>query len=392
VARALQCASALSLLNAVPLVVLAALGASTVAPAAAPGGTLLWATGALLVVGATHLLHVWFRVAWARRSWGVVLGIGAAAVLPVGADVLGGAGLRAASTWLFGGLRAGRLLPLVGLAGASVVAGVGAATALRRFLYVEGDGAARAPRPRRGPVGSYARGLPALVRLEGRLLVRTRGPRELVLAGGAVTVFVVGLILEGALPLFSQVLAPFMIGVTGSVAYGQYAFAWHGGHFDGLLARTSPRRLVRAPVLVLGGLAVLPILLAMPVVGGYDAALVGPFAAFALYHAGVTVPVVVATALRWNRTWVPPEQSRFSVTGGSLRGFVVMVGLAGPPALLFAMGGVPVVLGGVAGLGLVGLATAPRWLSRLATALERRRHALLRGFRGGWQSPHEWHW
>jgi hypothetical protein len=55
-------------------------------------------------------------------------------------------------------------------------------------------------------------------------------------------------------------------------------------------------------------------------------------------------------------------------------------------------GGVPTMLLAVAGLGLAGLGTAFLWLPRLETALRRRRHAMLRGFREGWLSPYEWHW
>lgn len=147
-----------------------------------------------------------------------------------------------------------------------------------------------------------------------------------------------------------------------------------------------------ATLAVLIVLAVGPLLLAMPVVGWADPFFAVPMAAFALYHAGISVPTVVWTGVLWNRNWVNPEQSRFTVSGGSMRGVILMALLGLPPTLFAALGGPPAVLVGVAALGGMGLGTASLWLPRLEAALRRRRHAMLRGFRGGWLSPHEWHW
>jgi hypothetical protein len=82
---------------------------------------------------------------------------------------------------------------------------------------------------------------------------------------------------------------------------------------------------------------------------------------------------------RWRRRW------RNDGTQLLLRG--AAWGPAVPGSLLNLS---PLV--GVAGLGGLGLATVSLWLPRLEAALRHRRHAMLRGFRGGWLSPHEWHW
>jgi hypothetical protein len=193
-------------------------------------------------------------------------------------------------------------------------------------------------------------------------------------------------------------MAPHVLGLLLSIAYGQFAFAWHGGHFDGLLARMAPGRLVRAALIVVLVLAVGPLALAAPVVAWVDPFFAVPMAAFALYHAGITVPAVVGGGILWNRQWVNPEQSRMMSSGGlmssggPIRGMVLMALVSVPPTLLMLVGGIPAVLVGVAGLGGLGLATVSLWLPRLEAALRHRRHAMLRGFRGGWLSPHEWHW
>ena len=392
-ARALQVASAVSLLNLLPLVGLGPLLVSTVIPAMPTTGAVLWGTGALLAVGGTHLAHILLRAAWARRAWATVLGVTAAAVGWLGADLYGLAFVRDASTWLFGGLQRGHVLPLVVLK--AVVLGLGrwATTALRRWTYdwVEGLG-----RDERRRILLDVRGrdsLSSLVLLEAKLILRNRGPREQLLAGVGVIVFFVGLIVEGAIPMFSTVIAPLMIGLLLPISYGQFAFAWHGGHFDGLLAHVSPKRLVRATLIVLGGLAVGPLLLATPVVAWGNPFFAVPMLAFAFYHTGVTAPLMVGTSLLWNRTWVNPEQSRFTIAGGGpMRGIVLMPLLGTPPVLFHVVGGGTGMLLGVAGLGLAGLATVSLWLPLLEDALRHRRHAMLRGFRDGWISPHEWHW
>ena len=392
-ARAIQITSATSVLTLIPLLGLAVLVARTVAAGTSPLGAALWTVGALLAVEATHFAYVWIRVAWIRRRWPIFLGASAVVLGLIGGDFLGVTVIREASAWLFGGAQRGRIGPLLVLAVGTAALAVVSTAVLRRYTYEGVRAAGRTDRRRRFSFDIKGRGrLSSLVFLEGTLIFRNRGPREQLLLGGGALVFFVYLIVRGTLPVFSLGMAPFMLGLLLPVTYGQFAFAWHGKHFEGLLVRASPGRLVRATLVVLVGLAVAPPVLAMPVVGWVDPFLVVPMAAFALYHAGLTVPALVWAGILGNRAWVNPEQSRFTVSGGSLRAIVLMGGLAGPPAVLATLGGVPTLLLGVAGLGLAGLGTVSLWLPRLETALRHRRHAMLRGFRGEWLSPHEWHW
>jgi hypothetical protein len=392
-AHALQAASAASPFTLCPLLGLGALTARTVVPAASPLGIAFWGVGALLALATTHFTHLWLRVAWVRRRWLLFVGASAVVLGLVGADLLAVAGVREASAWLFGGLQRGHVVPLLGFA-VGTVASAGASTAaLRRYTYDWEDGASRSKQLPRFSLDLGSRdGLSSLVLLERTLVLRNRGPREQILVGLGGTAFFVYMIVRGAIPTFSHVLAPHGLGLLLSIAYGQFAFAWHGGHFDGLLARVVPGRLVRAALVVVLVLAVGPLALAVPVVAWVDPFFAVPMVAFSLYHAGITVPAVVGAGILWNRRWVNPEQSRFISSGGPLRGMVLMALLSVPPALFAALGGPPAVLVGVAGLGGMGLGTASLWLPRLEAALRRRRHAMLRGFRGEWLSPHKWHW
>jgi hypothetical protein len=392
-ARAMQIASATSLLTLIPLLGLAALLVRTVAAGTSPLGTALWAAGVLLAVAMTHFAYVWLRVAWIRRRWPIFLGVSAVVLGLIGGDVLGVTVIREVSAWLFGGAQRGRVGPLLVLAVGTAALALVSTAALRRYTYEGISGADRTDRRRRFSFDIKGRGgLSSLVFLEGTLIFRNRGPREQLLLGGGALVFFVFLIVRGALPVFSLGMAPFMLGLLLPVTYGQFAFAWHGDHFDGLLVRVLPGRLLRATLVVLTGLAVGPPVLAMPVVAWADSFLVVPMAAFALYHAGITVPLVVWAGILGNRTWVNPEQSRFTVSGGSVRAVVLMALLGVPPGLLASLGGIPVLLSGVAALGGLGLGTISLWLPRLETALRHRLHEMLRGFRGEWLSPYEWHW
>ncbi|WP_263785679.1 DUF5687 family protein [Salinibacter grassmerensis] len=391
-ARAIQVTSAISLLTLVPLLGLAALAARTVASGTSPLGVALWTAAALLAVGMTHFACVWLRVAWIRRRWSGFLGASAVVLGLVGGDFLGATVIQEASAWLFGGPLRGSIGALLVLAVGTVTLAVVSTAALRRYTYESVGGPDRTDRRRRFSVDIEGReGLSSLVFLEGALIFRNRGPREQLLIGSGTLAFFVYLIVRDALSVFSVGMAPFLIGLLLSVAYGQFAFAWHGKHFDGLLVRVSPGRLVRGTLVVLTGLAAGPLILAMPVVAWADPFLAAPMAAFALYHAGITVPTIVGTGILWNRNWVNPEQSRFTFSGGPIRGMVLMALLSVPPVLL-GLGGIPVLLSGVAVLGGLGLGTVSLWRPRLEAMLRRRRHAMLRGFRGGWLSPHEWHW
>ncbi len=392
-ARAIQITSAASLLTLIPLLGLAALVASTALPGTSPLGAVLWTAGALLAVGTTHFAYVWLRVAWLRRRWAVFLGLSAVVLGLIGGDLLGETVVRDASAWLFGGAQRGHVGPLLLLAVGAVALGAASTRALRRYMYREAEGAGRGKRRQYVSLDVGRRGgLWSLILLEGALIFRNRGPREQLFIGGGALGFFAYVVVRGALPIFSVGMAPFMLGLLLPVTYGQFAFAWHGKHFDGLLSRASPGRLVRATLVVLMGLAVGPPVLAMPIVAWGDPFLAVPMVAFALYHAGVSVPAVVWAGIVGNRTWVNPEQSRFTVSGGSMRAIVLMALLGVPPALLASLGGISALLSGVAALGGLGLGTIPLWLPRLEAALRHRRHAMLRGFRGKWLFPHEWHW
>ncbi len=394
-ARALQLHSALSLLTLLPLVGVGALATSTIAPTSTTAGTALWTVGAMLMIAATHVANVGLRTAWRLQRWAVIGGAAVGIVGLIGADILGIGGVRAASAWLFGGLQAGAVLPMVVLAAATVGLGLASTAALRRWTYDWVEGGAEQG-TRSGPMLSAGGwdSLSSLVLLEAKLILRNRGPREQVFAG-VITIGAFAAMMTGGerLAAFKYVMAPLFFGQLLTVGYGQFLFAWHGAYFDGLLLHRSSRQLVRAALVVLLIFAVGPALAALPVVLWAEPFLAVPMLAFAVYNAGVAVPLVGWAAVRWNRRWVNPEQSRFSwFGGGPVRGLVFFFLLCAPPIWMSVRWSLPAVLGSVAGIGLVGLGTIPFWLPRLELSLRRQRHAVLRGFRGPWLPPDTWTW
>lgn len=390
-ALAMQVTAAASMFNVLAIVGVVVLAISTIAPNTSVESTATWMISTLLMVGITHFAHILLRTNWIRQAWGSVFGTGVIVAVLVGADIYEITLVREVSAWFFAGPMRGKFLPLLILASGMVGLSIASTASLHRYTYslIRGEG----QQHHWTAVGVRGHGmLLSLILLEGQLILRNRGPREHILAGLGGVGFLVFMIVGGATRSFSVGIAPFLLGTLLPISHGQFVFAWHGSYFDALLTNVSPRQLVNATLLILGGLAVGPMLLSIPAVVLAEPFSVVPIGAFALYHVGVTCPVVMWAGLLWNRTWVNPEQSRFTTSGGSIRGVAISTALAVPPLLLSLTGELTIFLIGVAGLGLAGLGTMSIWLPRLERELWRRRYAMLRGFRGSWLSPYSWQW
>jgi hypothetical protein len=212
----LQVVSGLSAFTLIPVVTLATFGASTVAPATDLGGTGCWTLGVLLVVVLTQGANTLLRVAWERHA-GLV--VGGAAVLVVGVaagNALGVGGLRAASAGLFGGLSAGRLLPLAGLGVATALTMIAAHRALRVRLYdvLERGGPAAGPAGApltllRGQWGT--RPAVSFALLDAKLILRNRRPRQMMIVNLSAWIMFGLILVEGDISPFNQVLFGFIL-------------------------------------------------------------------------------------------------------------------------------------------------------------------------------------
>ena len=242
--------------NAVPLCFLGPVALQTDWPGGATGA-LLWSMGALGALAITHYVALGLRGLLARRWSYFALAAGGLSVL-VGADIGFGAGLiTSASDMLFGGLAAGRVVPLAVVVGALGIAVAVTARAVRRSLWAN-DAKTSASRGRfTGGRLNVGDSLTArLVELDLRLILRNRRPRQMMVSQVVMLIAFGSMIIT--LPAQELQAAHVMLGLFASsllaVGYGQFLFAWDSAHFDGLLVRVAPPHLLlRARLLTLYG-------------------------------------------------------------------------------------------------------------------------------------------
>ncbi|MFB6230574.1 MAG: DUF5687 family protein [Salinibacter sp.] len=389
VVRIMQVLSSLSLLNLLPVVVLAALWGSTVRPATSAMGAACWAVGALLLVATTQFLNSLLRAVWDQRA-GLVLGAaGLLAVVVAAGYWTGGGMLRALSAWLFGGLAATHIAPLLVLLGTASGMAWAAHRALRGRLDSVLEDAGRT----RGQPGALLRGrgrgwgrVASLALLDLKLILRNKRPRQMLLLGVfLIAVFSLGVV-EDDMEVFNEVVFGFLLSGYLGLMYGQFGYAWHGRHFDQfVLSPVSSSTLIRAQFLTVAGLCTVPLLIVGPIVAVLAPSLLETLTALLVYNLGVTAPALILMAM-WRREAIELDQTAFfnyqGTSSGSFLygalGALVVMGL--PLALAVGVGLGPTLLV-VAGLGALGLGTAPFWTRGLGRLLHRQRHALAAGFR-----------
>ncbi len=386
VVRILQVVSSLSLLNLLPVVVLASLWGRTVLPATSAVGATYWAVGALLLVATTQFLNSLLRAVWDRHAGRVLGAAGLLAVVVAGGSWTGGQLLQSASAGLFGGLAAGRILPLIVMLAGTAALAVAAHRMLRGRLYsVLWD----ADSPRTQSTGvlqgvGHGRGrVASLALLDLKLILRNKRPRQMLGAGLLVIgPFLLILLLGEKIPPMNEVIFGFLLSGYLGLTHTQFGYAWHGTHFDGLLARAvAPRLLAQAQFVTFVGLCMAPLMLIVPVIAAVRPQLLASLGSFFLYNAGVTAPVLLVLGT-WSRTALNLDQSTFfNYQGTSSYHFLMELPIMGLPIGLVVGVGLSSTLLVAAGLGLLGLVTVPLWTRGVGRLLWRQRHAMEAGFR-----------
>jgi len=403
----------------------------TVVPAHSWMASAVYGAGLLLGLGAvTHLSRL-FSQSLARRPLRVVLlAAGGGLVAFIGAKT-GLLPIFAASEALFGGLLGLRVLPVLLLAGSYVGSAALHHRQLRRRLYldeaqtVRRDGGAhdRQSQMERGEekvttitedrpsesesttddgprAGILSRGIDrllplvgwdrigALVAMEWRLVSRNRQPRRLglVLLFPVIIALIAGLVAATGTPMTHE-WAPLLIwgiGVGGWVLdYGTKVLSWEGRRLDGLLSRAvSPRDLLAAKGLSLGGGTLVLWALPLPVIVFAGGTAVGLHAAFLLYVLGWGLPVALAGA-PFNTTPIDlNDRSLFNATETGWGRVGASALILGPAVGLYAWAdAVPVFAGGLAVLGGLSALCAPLWGRWLRQVWGRRLTPLLDAFR-----------
>jgi hypothetical protein len=391
--RILQAISAMSLFNLLPVVLLAALWRSTVWPSVSPTGAACWAVGVLLAVAFTEFANGCLRAVWDRNAALVLGGAGGLAGLVAVAQTAGIGVLPSASSWLFEGLGAGEVLPLVVLGAGTAGLAAAAHRALRKRRYAVLERASgwspSSALPTRLLDGQWSTNpVLSLALLDARLILRNKRPRQMLGAGlPLVGMFGVLFVVQDPPPVNVALFSFLLSGYLG-MTYAQFGVAWHGRHFDGLLTRAvSSKRIVQAQVAVFVGLCVAPLVPLLPLIAVFAPTLLVSIGAFFLYNLGVTAPLLLGLGLWARKALTLNESTFFNYQGTSTYHFFAVLPVMGFPIGLVAGLGLDTTLLVVAGVGGLGLVTAPLWMRGLGVLLRRQRHAMAAGFRETTEHP-----
>lgn len=392
--RVMQITSALSLFNVLPLLVLVALWTSTVVPSTSTTGAIHWAVGGLLGVASTQFVNSLLRAAW-KQSTEFVIG-GMIVVGGAGAGIAHlGSGISPASSWFFGELARGEILPLLVAVGATGSLAITAHWIFRRQLYEilatpdQRNSTSRVviePKWKQhwGPVASFAM-------LDAKLIFRNKQPRQALLSQLPILGVIAWQLFSSppveagwVAPLLTQIFCFIISGQLGA-AYHGFGYAWHGGHLESLLVRPQPLRvIVQGQYMTFAGLCIgSGILLLFSAILTRPSVL-GPLGSMVLYHLGVTAPLLF-TGCVWIRKRVYLNQNlvyEHELSGNLYTlitglGFVVLMSI---PTGLTLWTGFASAMWCVAVLGTLGTMVAPLWTRGVATLLRHHRHAMADSF------------
>jgi hypothetical protein len=264
---------------------------------------------------------------------------------------------------------------------------VAAHRALRGRLYsVLGDteeGHTHAGAALRGRGRGWGR-VASLALLDLKLILRNKRPRQMLAAGLLVLgPFLLIPLVGGTVAPMNKVIFGFLLSGNLGLTYTQFSYAWHGAHFDGLLARAvAPRSLVQAQLLTFTGLCVGPLALISPLIAALRPPFLAPLGGLLLYNLGVCAPVLLGLGV-WARTPLQLGQSTFfNYQGTSTYHFLAVLPIMGLPVGLVVGTGLSTTLLIAAGLGVLGLLAVPLWTRGLGRLLRGQRHAMATGFRG----------
>jgi hypothetical protein len=284
-------------------------------------------------------------------------------------------------------LGAGAVLPLVVLGAGTAGLAVATHRTLRgrRYAVLErgSGGVLSSVVPTRLLDGQWSTNpVLSLALLDARLILRNKRPRQMLGVGAPlVCIFALQFVTLDPPPTNAALFSFLLSGYLGMV-YAQFGVAWHGRHFDGLLARAIPaRRIVQAQAVVFAGLCAVPLVFLLPLAGAFAPTLLAPVGAFFLYNLGVTAPLLLGLGVWARKALTLNESTFFNYQGASTYHFFAIVPVMGPPAGLAAGLGLDTTLLIVAGVGVLGIVTAPLWTQWVGRLLRRQRYAMAAGFR-----------
>jgi len=359
---------------------------------------LVWIAGLLLIVAATHFLHLALRlqVQDLTRNGKIAIGVGVALLV---ADAWAGAGLlRQASGLWFDGLAGGSLLAVAGCVAVAGVSAVLATRELRRRVQTIAAGSSSTGTGATGTLATSLRfwleRLPAavipasivpLILVEMQMFARSKRARQAVLVGFGFGVYCVGYlwaflgegdIITGFILLMFAIFSVMMPAVN----YGQYGIAWSGTYFDRVMSVPAERHLVLAKLRCTQGLCLAGFLLFGPPMALLLPSGPGLAVMSFLFSTGLLVPLSLLTSTL-GRDAIQLNESQFAnFQGTNVRHFLAgaaLILLIAPFAFLSLTNALLV----MSAFGLAGVLADRLWLRSLTWAYRSQRMPMAAGFR-----------
>jgi hypothetical protein len=359
---------------------------------------LVWIASLLLVVAATHFLHLALRlqVQDLTRNGKIAIGAGVALLI---ADAWAGAGLiqRASGLW-FDAVAGGHLVAVAGCAAGAGISGVLATRELRRRIQTiaadassTGSAVAGTLTPsirhllKRLPAGVVPKPAIPLILVETQMFARSKRARQAVLVGFGFGVYCVGYLwaflgdVEAVTSFILLMFAIFAI-MMPAVNYGQYGIAWSGTYFDRVLSVPAEQHLVLAKLRCTQGLCLVGFLLFGPPMAILLPSGLGLAVTGFLFSTGLLVPLSLLTSTL-GRDAIQLNESQFAnFQGTNVRHF-----LAGAALILliapFAFLSLTNALIAMGVIGLLGILFDRLWLRGLTWAYGTQRMPMAAGFR-----------
>jgi hypothetical protein len=393
--RLAQLDAAVSVLNVLPLCFVLPLWGRLFLDRPTMGWT--WLGGVLLLIAATHFLHLVVHL-WFENAPGRTLAGGGVVALVGGVDALTVGALETASAALGEALAGGSLWAVSACAVAVVGAAVASQGALRRQLRIiaAGETGSRPQKRTGSDVFSalarwMAEGLPRAVLpagavptfvLQARIMARSKRAKHMIYASLLFVAY------GAALPILS---APgtvdkasviyVVIGVAGlGINFGQYAFAWHGQSFDRLLSAPMENTLVVAILRYVQIISLLGTIVLLPAYAVFWPSGIPLLGAVVLYVAGIFAPMTIAMSTLSREALNLNTSSAFSMQGANFSLVLAAIVLFLPVLGVVLL---PVTLQTyvLAGAGLLGIVGDAVWRRALLALYDWARFPMAAGFR-----------
>ena len=384
ISKILHATSSLSPLNLFPIVLLSFIWLSTVLPSSSLSESIIWAIGVYSVVFLTHFSNTIFLTLF--NLYPLLFSITIFLLITFfNTKILL---LQELSEWVFGGLRHGRVPPLIviGIGTIGSVVSTHQITCTQLYYNISEWRLNKSLFPL-SIFSLLARNVVtnrvvSLVTIDLKLILRNKRPRQMLLAGipfiGAFF-----LLLTSDPPPVNRIIFCFIASSYMGLTYIQYGYAWHGNHYDRLATQAiQPEMLITSLFITFSLLCTLNFLVILP----YSVFIPSHFSilllCFFIYNLGFTsffsIPITTISrkAIEINTSTI------FNYQGTYIFHFSIFLIPLFIPIIIYILYDIKIAYYSITVLGIVGIFTAPLWIRGIGNLLHWQRHSMISGFRG----------